>query len=83
MSSKVLVTGATGFLGRQICKAFEQAGWDVVGTGFSRARPPTLLRLDLADHEAVAKRVEQEKWVRLEVLPQRPSTADHRPTGRR
>ena len=48
----VLVTGATGLLGRQVLKAFDSAGWRSVGTGFNRARPP-ILRIDLADQTAV------------------------------
>ena len=48
-----LVTGATGLLGRQVIKAFDQAGWKTVGTGFTRADPPTILRADLADPTAI------------------------------
>jgi len=33
----VLVTGATGLLGREVLREFEERGWDVYGTGFSRA----------------------------------------------
>jgi len=29
----VVVTGATGQLGRQVVKAFEKGGWEVFGTG--------------------------------------------------
>ena len=47
------VTGATGLLGRQIIKAFDQAGWKTVGTGFTRADPPTTLKADLADQTAI------------------------------
>ena len=49
----VLVTGATGLLGRQLIKAFDQAGWKVVGTGFSRSNPPSILKVDLTDDIAV------------------------------
>ena len=48
-----LVTGATGLLGRQIIKAFDQAGWKTVGTGLTRADPPTILKTDLADQTAI------------------------------
>ena len=48
-----LVTGATGLLGRQVIKAFDQAGWKTVGTGLTRADPPTILRADLADQTAI------------------------------
>lgn len=48
-----LITGATGLLGRQLIKAFDQAGWNVVGTGFSRSNPPSILKVDLTDQRAV------------------------------
>ena len=47
MPDKALVTGATGLLGRQVVKAFSSAGYDVVGTGFSRASPPRILKTDI------------------------------------
>ena len=31
----VLVTGATGQLGRQVVQAFRAEGWEVVGTGMT------------------------------------------------
>ncbi|KAF3273290.1 hypothetical protein TWF970_009207 [Orbilia oligospora] len=52
---KVLVTGATGLLGRQVVRAFDEAGWDVIGTGFSRANPPRILKLDITNQEDVEK----------------------------
>jgi len=55
MAKTVLITGATGLLGRQVVQAFELAGWKVVGTGFTRAKPPSILKLDLADEAEVAK----------------------------
>jgi len=33
----VLITGATGLLGREVFRVFEEKGWDVHGTGYSRA----------------------------------------------
>ena len=47
-----LVTGATGLLGRQVLKAFEEAGWQTAGTGFSRASGE-IRKLDIQDEEAV------------------------------
>ncbi|KAG7224727.1 hypothetical protein INR49_004618 [Caranx melampygus] len=49
---KVLVTGATGLLGRAVCREFQNNGWIVTGTGYRRARP-RLLRCDLTDEDAV------------------------------
>lgn len=53
MTKTALVTGATGLLGREVQKSFQRAGWDVVGTGFSRAQPPLTLQLDLRREEEV------------------------------
>lgn len=49
---RVLVTGATGLLGRAVCREFRSAGWTVTGTGYRRARL-RLLRCDLTDEDAV------------------------------
>ncbi|KAM9846776.1 methionine adenosyltransferase 2 subunit beta [Aulostomus maculatus] len=49
---RVMVTGATGLLGRAVCREFQDNGWFVIGTGYRRARP-RLLRCDLTDEEAV------------------------------
>ncbi|KAK1149034.1 hypothetical protein N8T08_007711 [Aspergillus melleus] len=56
MSTNVLVTGATGLLGRQIFNTFKHSGCLVVGQGFSRAAPPTILKTDL-ENEADIKRL--------------------------
>lgn len=44
----VLVTGATGLLGRQVVKAFSKKDWTARGTGFSRADGTAVLKVDLA-----------------------------------
>ncbi len=51
---RVLVTGATGLLGRAVLKAFEGADWEVVGLGLTRSKG-SVLRVDLTDSEAVTK----------------------------
>ncbi|KAI1635296.1 hypothetical protein F4809DRAFT_460463 [Biscogniauxia mediterranea] len=43
----VLVTGATGLLGRQVVRAFERKDWTVKGTGLSRADGSIVLKVDL------------------------------------
>ncbi|KAI9846345.1 MAG: hypothetical protein M1837_004198 [Sclerophora amabilis] len=53
MARTALVTGATGLLGRQIVQAFRSAGWDVSGTGFTRASPPSTLKLDLNSRDEI------------------------------
>lgn len=63
MTNKALVTGATGLLGRQVVQAFERAEWEVVGTGFARAKPPTILRVDLGAEAEVAKALGETKYV--------------------
>lgn len=64
-SKTVLITGATGLLGRAIAHQFALAGWQTVGTGFSRATPTpqtsqtTLVKLDLNDTPAISALLEQ------------------------
>jgi S-adenosylmethionine synthetase len=60
MTKTALVTGATGLLGRQVVKAFQRQSWEVVGTGFTRAKAG-ILKLDLGSHEQVAKTLEEVK----------------------
>ncbi|KAK2593849.1 hypothetical protein QQS21_008426 [Conoideocrella luteorostrata] len=48
----VLVTGATGLLGREIVAAFRQSpGWSVKGTGHCRADGIDILKLDLENED--------------------------------
>lgn len=51
---RALVTGATGFLGRAVLSAFQDAGYETTGTGFSRASEG-ILKLDIRDAQAVNK----------------------------
>ncbi|KAL9128612.1 MAG: hypothetical protein Q9217_002746 [Psora testacea] len=61
MANSVVVTGATGFLGRQVLAAFKTAGWNAVGTGYSRANAPSSLKLDLSDEKAVGALLAQHR----------------------
>lgn len=64
MSSKTaLVTGATGFLGRQVVKAFAFHDWTVKGTGFSRADGVNILKVDLANAAEVEKVLDEQKCI--------------------
>ncbi|MCF6440964.1 SDR family oxidoreductase [Pseudoalteromonas luteoviolacea] len=49
--NKIVVTGATGLLGRALVKILSQSN-NVIGTGFSRAKPP-IEQLDLHDQAAI------------------------------
>lgn len=49
----VLLTGATGQLGRATLPLLEESNWTVTGTGLSRAQPP-LVRLDLQSADEVS-----------------------------
>ncbi|KAJ5775075.1 uncharacterized protein N7511_000086 [Penicillium nucicola] len=53
MTSTVLVTGASGFLGRAVFNTFQHSGVLVVGQGFTRAAPPTILKADLEKTEDI------------------------------
>ena len=61
MPQRALVTGATGLLGRAVMNAFESAGWDVVGAGFSRASPPKIIKLDVQDEQEVRRVLDEAK----------------------
>ena len=63
MPHVALVTGATGLLGRQVVNAFEAAGWKVVGTGWTRASPPSILRVNLEDEGAIRTVLDDVKYV--------------------
>ncbi|KAI9880872.1 MAG: hypothetical protein M1830_010467 [Pleopsidium flavum] len=53
MAKTALITGATGLLGRQVLKAFQRAGWNAVGTGFTRAQPSSTLKVDLGSQNEI------------------------------
>ncbi|KAL9595968.1 MAG: hypothetical protein Q9219_006128 [cf. Caloplaca sp. 3 TL-2023] len=61
MSKTAFVTGATGLLGRQVLQAFNTAGWTAIGSGFSRAKPPSILKLDLEDQDAIESTLDETK----------------------
>lgn len=61
MAKTALVTGATGFLGRQVSQTFKSAGFRVVGTGFTRAKPPVILKISLLDSAKISSALEEVK----------------------
>ena len=62
MAKTALVTGATGFLGRQVLISFKSAGFQVVGTGYTRANPPIILKTNLLDSAEILSVLEEVKW---------------------
>ncbi|MEE6478802.1 hypothetical protein FKM82_012011 [Ascaphus truei] len=57
---RVLITGATGLLGRAVYKEFKDNNWHVVGCGYTRARP-RFEHLNLLDVAAVKTLVQDFK----------------------
>ena len=51
---KVLITGASGLLGRELCRQFRKAGWECLGLAFSRVGGE-LVKVDLRRREDVEK----------------------------
>lgn len=56
-----LITGATGLLGRQVFKAFSDAGWQTTGVGFSRASSP-IRKVDITHADAVSALFDEIKY---------------------
>lgn len=63
MPNTALITGATGLLGRAVLKAFEASGWNAVGTGFTRADPPRVVKCDIQKEDELAQLLEKVKYV--------------------
>ena len=59
MVKTALVTGASGFLGREVFRTFQAAGWKAVGTGWKRTNPPTILKLDLSDSTEITSALQK------------------------
>jgi dTDP-4-dehydrorhamnose reductase len=57
----VLVTGATGLLGREVVRAFKLKNWNVKGTGLSRADGVDVLKVDLSSEAEVKKVLDETK----------------------
>jgi S-adenosylmethionine synthetase len=55
MSQSVLITGASGLLGRQVQREFLLDGWKSVGTGLNRVTAKDVIKLDIRDREEIEK----------------------------
>lgn len=65
----VLVTGATGLLGREVVAAFKLYGdWTVKGTGYSRADGVDILKVNLESAADIAKTLDEIRYVFLWLL---------------
>lgn len=64
MAKTALVTGATGLLGRQAVKVFQREGWNVIGTGLTRANPPSIIKLDVSSEAEISKVLDGVKYAR-------------------
>lgn len=61
MPQTALITGGTGLLGRAVVKAFESSDWKVTPTGFTRASPPQIVKLDVLNEAEVARVLDEIK----------------------
>ncbi|GAB1690261.1 SDR family oxidoreductase [Krasilnikovia sp. M28-CT-15] len=59
MTRRILITGATGHLGRRTAARAAEAGWTVVGTYFTAPGPAAGERLDVRDPAAVRELVQR------------------------
>ena len=57
---KLLVTGASGLLGRAVMRECTRAGHEVIGLAFSRVSG-ALVKLDLTDAEAIHGLIQRER----------------------
>ena len=81
MSAKrVVVTGASGLLGRAVKAEFDKAGWTCVGTAFSRARDG-LEKVDLTERDQVEALISKHNpsIVVHSAAERRPDVVDKRP----
>lgn len=61
MPQKVLISGATGLLGRQVTTAFKQSNWTTISTGFSRLAGD-IQKLDINHESAVQQILDKERY---------------------
>lgn len=64
-SRTVLVTGATGLLGREVAAAYKLQRWTVKGTGYSRADGQDVLKVDLGNESDLTKTLDEVQSVKM------------------
>lgn len=57
----VIITGASGLLGRQVQRQFLLDGWSAIGTALSRVMPPEIIRLDVLDRREIERVLDETK----------------------
>ncbi|KAF9763644.1 hypothetical protein IL306_003048, partial [Fusarium sp. DS 682] len=76
----VLVTGATGLLGREVATAFGLKNWNVKGTGYSRADGINTFKVDLSNEAEVGDFLDETKFAApLHLMYQSTNVAAFRP----
>lgn len=60
-AKRVLVTGASGLLGRAIIKKFSQTDWELMGTAYSRADKYGLIKMDLTNEKEMNDQINKFK----------------------
>lgn len=79
----ILITGASGLLGRQIFSSFNQVkDWKVTGTAYTRPAP-TLTQVDLADLEHLTDFLDSAKpeMIIHSAAERRPDVSQRDPEG--
>ncbi|PVI00458.1 NAD(P)-binding protein [Periconia macrospinosa] len=61
VAKSVLVTGASGLLGKQVREVFEIDRWKAVGTALNRIDPPEIVSLDILDAKQVERVLDEVK----------------------
>ncbi|KAF1954143.1 NAD(P)-binding protein [Byssothecium circinans] len=61
MGKTVLVTGASGLLGKQVRNTFEIDSWKAIGTGLNRIDPPEIIKLNILDTKEAERVLDEVK----------------------
>ncbi|KAF2685292.1 NAD(P)-binding protein [Lentithecium fluviatile CBS 122367] len=61
MTRTVLVTGASGLLGREVRRTFEIDSWTAFGTALNRPSPPEIIKMDILDAKEIERVLDEVK----------------------